>query len=243
MSTLRPVTISCTSAALLLAARLLPPHAGAGRCSSSGRPLQTPLLPSLVSCSQSGRTGGRGAPLGGRSPPLLCASSLARSRAPQGAERCSGAPLLPACFLGACHSVPPAISSLSFLSLSPCPPGTARLLTHPPQLALSLSLSLKHTQSFDLDAPTVTHTDPLSRRLNTDDRVPHGLSASRCPRSPFRGQAASSSEPGLCHRSLRVSEGSGHPWPAGQCRLQDPEPGSASAALWLSQVKQGARRL
>lgn len=93
MSTRRPVTISRTSAALLHAARLLPvgsPRAQgpAGPTPSQAvlqlgaRPLQTPLLPSLVSCSQSGRTGGLGAPLDGRSPPLLCASSLARSRAP-----------------------------------------------------------------------------------------------------------------------------------------------------------------
>lgn len=149
VSMLRPVTISCTSPLSCSRPASCPsglrgPTREPGHAPARGRPLQTPLLPSLVSCSQSGRTGGRGAPLDGRSPPLLCASSSAPSRAPQGAERCSGAPLLPARFLGACRSVPPAIGSLSLLSLSPCPPGTARLLTHPPQLTCSLSLSLSH---------------------------------------------------------------------------------------------------
>ena len=99
--------------------------------------LQTSLLLSLVSCSQSGRTGGRGAPLDGHSP-LLCASSLARSQAPQGAGRpsfqhTSWAPVI---------LYPLRSGSLSLLSLSPCPRGIARLLTHLPHLFLSLSFSL-----------------------------------------------------------------------------------------------------
>ena len=148
----------------------------------------------------------------------------------------SWAPLLPARVLGACHSVPSAIR-LTFTSvpvaLSPwnCPP--------PNLPSTSLSLSNTHTQSFDLDAPTVTHTDPLSHRLNTDDKVPHSLSAS--PLSEERLLLATSR--GSAIKVSGVSQGSGHPWTAGQCRVQDPKPGSASGTLWITLVKQGIRNL
>ena len=105
--------------------------------------------------------------------------------------------------------------------------------------SLSLSLSNTHTQSFDLDAPTVTHTDPLSHRLNTDDKVPHSLSAS--PLSEERLLLATSR--GSAIKVSGVSQGSGHPWTAGQCRVQDPKPGSASGTLWITLVKQGIRNL
>ena len=134
-------------------------------------------------------------------------------------------------------SYPLRSGSLSLLSLSPCPPGIARLLTYLPHL--SLSLSNTHTQSFDLDAPTVTHTDPLSHRLNTDDKVPHSLSTS--PLSEERLLLATSR--GSAIKVSGVSQGSGHPWTAGQCRVQDPKPGSASGTLWITLVKQGIRNL
>lgn len=120
------------------AARRLP----VGSPRARGPSASDPLLPSPVSCAQSGRPWGRGAPLHGHSP-LCCAPPLWHVR---GLLKERSAPRRPSFQHVSWVPVlyPPRSGPLLHLSLSPCAPGIALLLTHPAHLPLTHTHSQAH---------------------------------------------------------------------------------------------------